>query len=81
MLPTRRLKYALLIGSALSSFFPPEITILTFRSPLMCCVTLQMEDSGAVVKCCSLEGKFGRLDVIGCKAIQSLKRMLHPIIK
>ncbi|TVU23492.1 hypothetical protein EJB05_25863, partial [Eragrostis curvula] len=40
----------------------------------------QMQDSNAVVKCCSLEGKIGRLDVMGCKAIQSLQRILHPII-
>ncbi|GJN25825.1 hypothetical protein PR202_gb13705 [Eleusine coracana subsp. coracana] len=39
-----------------------------------------MQVSGAVVKFCSLEGKIARLDVMGCKAIQSLKRILHPII-
>ncbi|CAN6200730.1 unnamed protein product [Urochloa humidicola] len=39
----------------------------------------QIQDSGAVVKCCSLEGKLARLEVMGCKAMQSLKKMLHPI--
>ncbi|XP_062183018.1 ribonucleases P/MRP protein subunit POP1 isoform X2 [Phragmites australis] len=40
----------------------------------------QMHDSGGVVKCCSLEGKIARLEVMGCKAMQSLKSMLHPLI-
>ncbi|CAL5049774.1 unnamed protein product [Urochloa decumbens] len=39
----------------------------------------QIQDYGAVVKCCSLEGKLARLEVMGCKAMQSLKKMLHPI--
>ncbi|KAF8658776.1 hypothetical protein HU200_059262 [Digitaria exilis] len=39
----------------------------------------QIQDSGAVVRCCSLEGKIARLEVMGCKAMQSLKKMLHPI--
>ncbi|TKW23068.1 hypothetical protein SEVIR_4G269200v4 [Setaria viridis] len=39
----------------------------------------QIQDSGSVIKCCSLEGKIGRLEVMGCKAMQSLKKMLHPI--
>lgn len=38
----------------------------------------QIQDSGGVVKCCSLEGKIGRLEVNGCKAMQSLKKILHP---
>jgi len=39
----------------------------------------QIQDSGGVVKCCSLEGKIARLEVMGFKAMQSLKKMLHPI--
>jgi ribonuclease P/MRP protein subunit POP1 len=39
----------------------------------------QIQDSGGVVKCCSLEGKIARLEVMGCKAMRSLKKMLHPI--
>uniref|UniRef100_A0A0A9D7L5 POPLD domain-containing protein n=1 Tax=Arundo donax TaxID=35708 RepID=A0A0A9D7L5_ARUDO len=40
----------------------------------------QMQDSGGLVKCCSLEGKIARLEVMGCKALQSLKSTLHPVI-
>ncbi|KAG8090420.1 hypothetical protein GUJ93_ZPchr0011g28065 [Zizania palustris] len=39
----------------------------------------QMQESGDMVKCCSLEGKMARLDVMGCKAMQSLKSILHPV--
>ncbi|CAN6193403.1 unnamed protein product [Urochloa humidicola] len=39
----------------------------------------QIQDSGGVVKCCSLEGKIAKLEVMGCKAMQSLKNMLHQI--
>jgi len=38
----------------------------------------QIQDSGGVVKCCSLEGKIARLEVNGCKAMQSLKKIFHP---
>ncbi|XP_066395626.1 ribonucleases P/MRP protein subunit POP1-like [Miscanthus floridulus] len=38
----------------------------------------QIQDSAGVVKCCSLEGKIARLEVNGCKAMQSLKKILHP---
>ncbi|KAL6907812.1 hypothetical protein ACP4OV_001982 [Aristida adscensionis] len=40
----------------------------------------QMQGSGGVVKCCSLEGKFARLEVMGSKAMKSLYNILHPII-
>ncbi|KAL6654279.1 hypothetical protein ACP70R_007744 [Stipagrostis hirtigluma subsp. patula] len=39
----------------------------------------QMQESGCVVKCCSLEGKIARLEVMGCRATESLKSILHPI--
>ncbi|KAI4998983.1 hypothetical protein ZWY2020_054847 [Hordeum vulgare] len=41
----------------------------------------QMQDSGVLVNCCSLEGKIARLEVMGCKAMQSLKSILHPVSK
>ncbi|KAM0858248.1 hypothetical protein ACQ4PT_047954 [Festuca glaucescens] len=39
----------------------------------------QMQDSGVLVNCFSLEGKIARLEVMGCKAMQSLKSILHPV--
>nr|CAB3468803.1 unnamed protein product [Digitaria exilis] len=45
----------------------------------VCYENAMIQDSGAVVRCCSLEGKIARLEVMGCKAMQSLKKMLHPI--
>ena len=47
----------------------------------ICCLTLQMQDSGVLVNCCSLEGKIARLEVMGCKAMQSLNCILHPVSK
>ncbi|CAM0874160.1 unnamed protein product [Alopecurus aequalis] len=41
----------------------------------------QMQDSGVLVNCFSLEGKIARLEVMGCKATQSLKSILHPVSK
>uniref|UniRef100_A0ACD6A0Q1 Uncharacterized protein n=1 Tax=Avena sativa TaxID=4498 RepID=A0ACD6A0Q1_AVESA len=41
----------------------------------------QMQDSGVLVNCFSLEGKIARLEVMGCKAMQSLKSILHPVSK
>ncbi|KAL8159145.1 hypothetical protein V2J09_000682 [Rumex salicifolius] len=40
----------------------------------------QMDDTGVVVTCLSLEGQLARLDVMGLKAFLLLKKILHPVI-
>ncbi|KAF0896452.1 hypothetical protein E2562_024316 [Oryza meyeriana var. granulata] len=39
----------------------------------------QMQESGDMINCRSLEGKMARLEVMGCNAMQSLKSILHPV--
>ncbi|KAJ1276803.1 hypothetical protein BS78_05G243300 [Paspalum vaginatum] len=38
----------------------------------------QIRESGGVVKCCSLEGKIARMEIMGGKAMQSLRKILRP---
>lgn len=44
-------------------------------------LTLQMQESGDTISCCSLEGKMARLEVMGSNAMQSLKSILKPVSK
>ncbi|KAL4202426.1 hypothetical protein AMTRI_Chr02g263670 [Amborella trichopoda] len=38
-----------------------------------------MDETGIFIKCFDLEGKFGRLDVMGCNALQVLQKILHAV--
>lgn len=40
---------------------------------------MQNEKVGSHVKCISLEGQLGKVEVMGSKASQLLQKILHPV--